>query len=182
MNPYLQLFSGTAGISAIISYTWWLHQRVWKFRGELFAIRDMLWSTMLDRGELDDPSHRKFREGINAVIRVAPTLSLFTFFRLLLDVEEFRHITGGPAPYDQLQTVKNTAAPVVEARQLMCARVASYLVAETISGWGLLAVFKVFRMSHDFQKVTAYKVEEMFDQQVFERYNEDMSPISREVA
>jgi len=176
----IQLILGIAGLSAIITYAWWLHQRVWRLRGDLFIIRDNLWLAMLGRDSVDDPSHRKFRDGINAVIRVAPTLSLFTFLRLVLDIEELHHLARDLDSFNENQTNSATAMPVREARRKMCLRISTYLLSETISGWIILTVFKVFLMSRDLRAVIAYKVEDLFDHDVFVRYNEDLSPVARE--
>ncbi len=172
----IQLILAIAGMSAIIAYAWWLHQRVWKLRSDLFSIRDDLWTTMLERGELDEPSHRKFRDGINAMIRVAPMLSLFTFIRLVLNIEEVQDLSKLRISSEE----EGIAAPVLNARNIMFARVARYLLLETISGLTLVAILLAFDLARDFQKAVARRVEWLFDLHVFERYNQDMSPIGRE--
>jgi hypothetical protein len=88
MNGYLQLTLGLLLLSACVGYAMWVRVRVWRFRQDLFEIRDRLWDQMRSRGELSHPAHREARNAINALIRLAPALSLVSFLILL--------IGGGP--------------------------------------------------------------------------------------
>ena len=180
MNPRIQLLFGMAGLSAVITYAWWLRQRVWRLRGDLFVIRDEFWTEMAELGLLDDPSHRKFRDGINAVIRVAPALSILTMFRLVIDVDELRHIGYDPEHFLDHQVQQDTAPKVLQARWRMCCRIASYLIVETLSGWIFFVFFKLAVMRRGLRDHIARKIEELFDNGVFDQYNSDLSPIHRE--
>src|SRR4051812_11981716 len=66
------------GLSLVVSYFLWTWLRLWAYRQDLFAIRDDLWDRMHATGQLDSDEHRDLRDAINALIRLAPYLSLPT--------------------------------------------------------------------------------------------------------
>src|SRR4051812_41746641 len=87
MNPHIQLFLAILGLSAVFTYVWWMKFRVWRFREDLFLIRDTIWDRAREANELHLEAYREFREGINAVIRLAPMLSIFTLLHLIFALE-----------------------------------------------------------------------------------------------
>lgn len=133
MNAVIRFILGLTTLSAILTYAWWTRFRVWKLRQDLFAIRDDLWDAMRCRGELDNTHHRETRRVINALVRIAPLLSIFTLLRFKLQ----DHSPTPPLPQD-------CPTAVVEARNLFMDRVSRYLFRETLSGFGVkLAVLAI---------------------------------------
>lgn len=121
MNPSIRIVFYASSISSLITYCWWVHFRVWLLRQDLFRIRDALWDEMRRSGQLEHPSHTNLRDGINAVIRLAPYLSMRTIAKFLVTgVEPSRHIT-------QLKLVK-------EANDEALMRILRYLFLETLTG------------------------------------------------
>src|SRR5437016_4841231 len=83
MNAHLQLATWAFILSLAITYAWWVRFRVWILREDLFEIREDLWHAMRNSGRLDDAAYRETRSSINALIRMAPWLSLAMMFRIL---------------------------------------------------------------------------------------------------
>lgn len=130
MTPEIQIILGSVLISGAITYAWWVRFRVWMLRQDLFTIRDELWDEMRSRHMLDDPAHRQLRDGVNAFIRVAPILSIFTILRTLAE--------GVKA------NVLNLAEPADEAikaaRSKVVARVSRYILFESLTGLILVLI------------------------------------------
>jgi len=84
MPPEIQLVLFSTLLSLAIAYAWWVRFRVWMLREDLFSIRDQLWDTMLEEGTLDDPEHRRVRDEINALIRIAPLFSVWTVIGIII--------------------------------------------------------------------------------------------------
>ena len=127
MSPEIQVVVFSVLLSVAICYAWWVRFRVWMLRQDIFNIRDELWESMRLSGELDDPSHREMREALNALIRLAPLLSVLTILRVLTD-----------ETYAAVLTTKDVGIAVRTARNRTVIRVTRYLFLETFSG--LLAV------------------------------------------
>lgn len=85
MSPEIQVIVGMLLLSAGASYAWWVSLRVWMLRQDLFTIRGELWDAMCEAGTLDDPDHRALRNSLNALIQLAPSLSVLTFLRILVE-------------------------------------------------------------------------------------------------
>src|SRR5205809_877952 len=83
MSPAMELITWTVLLSLVITYAWWAYFRVWILRQDLFEIRDRLWDTAHEKGLLWNPDYLNTRDGINAMIRLAPWLSLPAMFRIL---------------------------------------------------------------------------------------------------
>jgi hypothetical protein len=126
------IFYSTA-ISLILTYAWWVHFRVWILRQDLFAIRDRLWDTMRAKGQLESVAHRETRNGINAMIRFAPYLSLVTVAIILT--------SGVESKCENVEL----PAEIVDFRKAVFLRVLRFLVCETLTGWlfgaGAIIVF-----------------------------------------
>src|SRR6266446_6459148 len=84
MSAEFRLLFWCSALALLVCYAWWSRFRVWVLRQDLFAIRDVVWDAMRAQGMLEDPAHREFREGINAMIRFAPDLTFFTVWRILV--------------------------------------------------------------------------------------------------
>lgn len=84
MSHYIQLAVGMLLLSFCLGYAMWVRVRVWRFRQDLFEIRDHLWDQMRSQGKLNDAAHREARNGINVLIRLAPALSLVSFSILVV--------------------------------------------------------------------------------------------------
>ena len=78
MSPLLALSFWSTALAALVCYARWSRFRVWVLRQDLFALRDEAWDVMRAGGARNHPAHREFREGVNAMIRFAPDLTLFT--------------------------------------------------------------------------------------------------------
>src|SRR5438128_141697 len=127
MKAEIELVLFATLLSAVLSYAWWIRFRVWMLRQDLFMHRDRLWDSMRAEGRLDDPEHRRVRDDINALIRIAPLLSIWTIIRIFIE---------GP----QTDRPEQGAAGDLPHRTLEEAvlRVSRYLLFETLSGWVLL--------------------------------------------
>ena len=93
-------------------------------REDLFVIRDELWDRAREEGNLDHESHRQFRDVINSLIRIAPVLTFFTFFRIILVSDSSQEVPLS----DQLTEVE-------EARRKVITRLVRYLLRETLVGF-----------------------------------------------
>lgn len=155
MNPGIQVILGTTLIAAGVGYAWWTRLRVWMLRQDLFAIRDALWDSMRAKGELDDPAHRECREGINAMIRLAPYLSLISVWRILaIGI----HARMSPMEAD-------IPTEVEEARNRVFIRIARYLLYWTLMGWVAVMILSTFRSLRLANAWLTRKVEALFDSQ-----------------
>lgn len=123
MNPIFGVMIGSLIFSFGITYFWWVKFRVWKLREDLFVIRDELWDRARAEGNLDHESHRKFRDVINSLIRIAPILTFFTFFRIIL-------VSDGSEEIEQCDPLTE----VEEARRKVISRLVHYLLRETLVG------------------------------------------------
>jgi hypothetical protein len=132
MGPEIQLIIDTTLLSLGIAYAWWVRFRVWILREDLFSIRDKLWDRMRDEGALDDPDHRRVRDEINALIRIAPLFSLLTVFRFILEREK-----------PVIDDMRNAREPIRAARDEVVNRLACYLLFHTLTGWSATAVVLV---------------------------------------
>ncbi len=133
MAPEIQFFLGGIIFASGLSYAWWVWFRVWMLRQDLFAIRDELWRSMKDLNELDDPAHRELREGINAFIRIAPWLSIFTILRILAE-----------GAHSQFFGIGEVIPKEVElAKKKVVLRVARYLFLETLLGLGMVTALLI---------------------------------------
>src|SRR5208337_596404 len=130
MRPEIQVVVFSVLLSSALCYAWWVRFRVWMLRQDIFNIRDELWDSMRLSGELDDPSHREMRDALNALIRLAPLLSVLTILEVLTD-----------ETYAAVLTRKDLGVAVQNARHLTVIRVTRYVFFETFSG--LLAVIVV---------------------------------------
>lgn len=158
MNPGLRFVLACSGISLVVTYFWWVKVRVWMFRQDLFRIRDELWDSMVSEGMADDPDYRSFREAINAVIRLAPVLSIVTVLGVVLERDEFRvAIPDHPR-----------LAPLVKARNMVFYRVTRYLLLETLSGLSILALLVAFGLGRSFFRAISRRVEWLIDTHEFQ--------------
>lgn len=113
-------------LSVTIAYAWWVKVRVVRLREDLFQIRDRLFDLALARGRLNDSGYRRAREHINAVIRMAGTVSiptvLFTAFRCTS--------SAGPIKADDPELQET----IDRAMDQLVQRVTRYLIRETLTG------------------------------------------------
>jgi hypothetical protein len=123
MTPEIQLVLFSSTLSLAIAYAWWVKFRVWILREDLFAIRDRLWGTMQELGQLDDPEHRRVRDEINALIRVAPLFSVWTVISIKLE--------GVKLDFSERDSA---SCPIQKAREQVVRRLARYLLFQTLSG------------------------------------------------
>lgn len=140
-------------ISCLSTYLFWCWFRVWYLRQRLFMIRDELWDTMRAEGRLDDPEHREFRDAINALIRVASSLSLISSLYLLLSKDKDLKAMGHAS--DQ--------KAILKARQDVFFLCAKFLLLESIPGLLITAgliVFGVWQLA--FEKIQN-TLETLFD-------------------
>ncbi len=165
MRLDLQFLIGCFGISTVITYAWWTKIRVWALRQDLFQIRDRLWDQMRVRGELDDPAHREFREGINSLIRLAPFLSLMTVARIVLDRDEFKPLLAR----------NKDATAIQQARHDVFYRVTRYLLVESISGLVLSSIAIVFGMAEALKTRLAQRIEWLIDSKELQTLDDHLS-------
>ncbi len=172
MRPEIRFILACGGMSAVITYVFWMRYRVWSFRRDLFSIRDRLWSTMLERGELDDPSHRAFRLGVNALIGIAPMLTPFTLLRLLFDSGRTEALLDLPI----------SSEGVFAARNEVFLRVSRYIINETLTGLAFLTIMRAFRMAQSFRAASKDAIQKLFDTHVFEHLAEAIPSNTSEMA
>lgn len=170
MNPDWRIVLGTASLSAIVSYVWWSRFRVWALRQDLFAIRDELWDRMRASGRLDDPGHRRFRHALNAMIRLAPDLTLLTVWRMVVSRSEIleRSVEVG-------QGIP-LAKEVRHAREQAAARVVNYLLFQSISGLTLVAVARGFRFLSQNVDWLSRKIQALFDSRLIADMGDPSDP------
>ena len=133
MNSLFSLFFWTALLSTVISYAWWIHLRVWLLRQDLFNIRDRLWEEVESRGMLQDPSYRETRDGINAMIRIAPLLS----FQFLAGI-----LFGGTT---QVPKEAEPIPEVTKARIDAFMAIRNFMLCDTATGVILSIIAVVYR-------------------------------------
>lgn len=152
MSPLFALSFWATALTTLACYAWWSRFRVWTLRQDLFAIRDEAWDAMRARGMLDDPSHRELRESVNAMIRFAPDLTLFTVWRILVT-----NLTPAKPPL--------TAVPseICAFHDRVCVRLVRYLLFESLAGWVLVFVSLVFRLFTLTRAWMTRKVASIFD-------------------
>jgi hypothetical protein len=138
-------------LSLIITYAWWVHFRIWILRQDLFAIRDRLWDRMQESGQFDDPQYRATRDGINAMIRFAPYLSL-RVMALVLASDTKVETPHGPLRKE-----------IEEVRKRIFIRVFRYLFVETLSGLFILSIVLVFLPMNMAMKQVHKWVSRVFD-------------------
>lgn len=110
---------------------WWVSIRVWMLRQDLFTIRNELWLSMIDKGQLDDPSHREIRDQINTLSRIAPLImSIFTFLRFYFNARTESD------ELDAAERVKPAAMDpdVNTALDRIVQRILRFFLHETLSG------------------------------------------------
>lgn len=157
--PEIQFLLACFGMSCVITYAVWLRFRVWRFRQDLFSIRDRMWAEMLADGTLDDPSHRQLRDAINALIRLAPYVSLMTMLNILITRQEV---------FTATLVRRNDLPAVLEARRQVVVRTAKYLLLETISGVLSLGLFGAFGMAHAIYRAVNVRIDWLLDTRAFE--------------
>lgn len=133
MNPFLQLILASFLLGTVVAYLWWVRVRVWILRQDLFEVRDGLWDQMRASGELGDPAHREFRDQLNALIRLAPTLSVMTVAHMVLTHERF----------ESLLACRDRPEAIEQARQKVVTRLATYILFESLPG----LIFVVFLLA-----------------------------------
>ena len=152
MSPELRLASWCSLLALLICYAWWSRFRVWVLRQDLFAIRDDAWDAMRAKGSLDDPAHREFRASINGMIRFAPDLTLFTVWRILV-TDSAPESTGAVEVPNEIALARHEAS----------ARLARYLLFESIIGLALVATAIIFHMLTQTRRWLLRKVLYIFD-------------------
>jgi len=100
-------------------------------------------------GMTDDPDDKDFREGINALVRLAPLLSILTVLDLVRNRDEFR---ASALSHPRLD-------PLVTARDAVFGRVTRYLLFETISGLGIVGFSFAFGLGLSFHRALARRIE-----------------------
>lgn len=124
MKPIFGVIIGSLIFSLGITYFWWVKFRIWRLREDLFVIRDELWDRARAGGNLDNESHRQFRDVMNSLIRIAPDLTFFTLIRIQLVSDSSQEVPLS----DQLTEVE-------EARRKVITRLDRYLLRETLVGF-----------------------------------------------
>jgi hypothetical protein len=132
MSAQIAVILASAGLSLVVSYAWWTKVRVWILRQRLFTVRDELWDTMREKGLLDSPAHVRVREGINALIHLAPAFSFVVMAKILSD-----GVRQKPPVTERIQVAE-------EALQEAIVTVANYLFYSTLSGLILAVIFRTF--------------------------------------
>ena len=157
MAPEIVFLLACVGLSLTVAYIYWMRLRVWLLREDLFRFRGEIWSTMRDRGALDDSSYRELRETINALINMASTLSLFTIAWLIIGRVGDPQASGSPV-----------LAEIAEARRKVASRVVRYVLYETISGLLLVALLLVLHMAAATKEFLISRVAALFSTHSFE--------------
>ena len=152
MSPAIELILATTGLSLCLSYLWWVRWRVWIFRQDLFRIRDRLWDTARAEGLFSDSSYRECRRDVNAMIRLAPVLSLFTFLKL------FAIVDADPA--DQKPIAPKA---VREARQAVFMRVFQFIFLESLAGLVVTGLVILFGLKDDLFQSVLNRIERFVD-------------------
>jgi len=117
------------------------------------VLATVLWDAMRIEGMTDDPDDKDFREGINALVRLAPLLSILTVLDLVRNRDEFR---ASALSHPRLD-------PLVTARDAVFGRVTRYLLFETISGLGIVGFLFAFGLGLSFHRALARRIEWLID-------------------
>lgn len=173
MKTEYQWLLGCLGLSFVVSYVVWMNVRVWLFRQDLFRIRNQVWDALLEKRLLKHRAHRDFRDGVNSLIRLAPMLNIFTFMRLLFDMESNDPIWK--------ENDQDSIVEIIEARRILIDRLVRYLLFETISGLIILATLAVFRLSKASREAVGRRLQWLFDSHSFQHLDEHLEPLSGEL-
>lgn len=173
MKTEYQWIFGCVGLSFVVSYVVWMNVRVWLFRQDLFRIRNEVWDALLDKRMLQNSAHRDFRDVVNSLIRLAPILNIFTFMRLLFDMETADRIWK--------EKEDDSIDEILEARSRLIDRLVRYLLLETISGLIILATLAVFRLSKASRDAVGRRLQWLFDSHSFQHLDQHLEPLAGEL-
>jgi hypothetical protein len=135
MTPIVEMLIWSGVLTALVCYAWWARIRVWALRQDLLAIRDEAASIMGNKGMLDDVHHLELREAIDAIIRSAPDLTLFTAETILVTHTSAVRESDAPVPPE-----------IAAFSGQVGARLAHYLLFESITGWTVVSTASLIRM------------------------------------
>ncbi len=164
MKPEFAFILACIGLSLTLTYIWWMRLRVWMFREELFAIRNELWDAMLAKNDLENPAHREFRAGANALIRLAPMLSIFTVLRLVLNEDDTRNLL----PRQQAVVIEE----IEKSRHKLVLRVVRFILFESLSGLLIVLALAVFGLAFAFKRTLEKRIQALLDSHSFQDLDE----------
>ena len=159
------LATGCTLVSLGVTYAIWSSFRVWSFRQDLFQIRDNLWDRMRACDAFSDPAYQEFRAGVNALIRIAPMLSIFTLIKLLLDRDEMHSLLRDSGHIPEIEA----------ARGEIFQRTAQYLLRESLVGLVLTTIALIFGMAGLLKRAVAKRVAWLFDNRIIQALDEHMA-------
>jgi hypothetical protein len=135
MTPLIHLFLWSFALSSVISYGWWTILRVRLFRQDLFNIRDRMLFNAEKAPALSAAVYKETREKINAMIRIAPWLSIGLLVHAVLS--------------DRIATIHRADYPefIWKARLEVNERMVKYIFSESISGLTMLGIMKLYGLS-----------------------------------
>lgn len=116
------------GLSACITYAWWVVLRVMRLRQDLLTIRDGLFDCATNLHALDDPAYRAARHSMNALVHMASALSLRTM--VFLFVNRDRDGRTFPEP-----STPEVGRAIDTAFNAVSKRIYHYILNETFGGW-----------------------------------------------
>lgn len=121
-------------VSSAIAYAWWCHVRVIALRQDLFDIRDDMWDAARELGCFNDPAYQSTRDHLNGVATHARSFTV--------PVLAFVLANRPPGGYPRPARSENQDVQRIIDRALTrsSARLASYLVNESLTGWVCRAI------------------------------------------
>jgi hypothetical protein len=113
---------------------------------------------MMETGAQEDESFRRFRDNVNALIRLAPSLSVFLFVRLWLSLED--------SPNREVIPSDN---PIIEqAQRRVASRVAKFILLESVSGWAITIAMKAARLASQFSEAVTRRIQWLLEKHSIE--------------
>ena len=123
-------------------------------------------------GTLNDPAYRECRRDINAMIRLAPILSVFTFLRL------FEVASSSDAHRQQQETLP----PIAAARRTVFYRTFQFLFLESLTGLVVCMVAACFGLTELLKNLCLKVIERLFDSPEIQAIGRSFATRGRKIA
>jgi hypothetical protein len=126
MIEYLVLCGAVCVLNVAIAWAWWIKVRVVNLREDLFAIRDHLFDRAAELGRLDDPAYKACRARMNALLKMASTISVPTLGYIF---------ASDPVPTKGIRSdSRELQSAIDETVNRAARRIARYVFTETATG------------------------------------------------
>lgn len=133
------IFIGMMMVSLAVSHAWWCRVRVISLRQDLFDLRDGVFGVAMRLECFQDPAYRDARRHLNAVARIADTISIPTVVYVLL----------GQIPERERPRSDNEhlQAAIDDTLERCALRIQRYLLRETFTGRIVAPAVRAIRMT-----------------------------------